>query len=245
MCTDLGLPLGQRKVMSSEPLAGANWYSFDIVQLENGQSMVRLRRKVDDGPNSIAALVPAFSVPAAGFVPRRPIQRLWHIVTVNGRFDRQHRRAPAAADDIFAANAKSEKYGFNAEISMPRGHVIAGQAELQWLGLFATGAIIVIIGVFSMLLPRRAPGNPVAEIERALAAGEFVPYYQPIVDIRSGQLRGAEVLVRWRKPDGTLVFPGSFIPLAEFERADPRHDPRFDAAGLRRGRCRRSAAARR
>ena len=42
-----------------------------------------------------------------------------------------------------------------------------------------------------------------------------MPYYQPIVDIRSGQLRGAEVLVRWRKPDGTLVLPGSFIPLAE------------------------------
>ena len=42
-----------------------------------------------------------------------------------------------------------------------------------------------------------------------------MPYYQPIVDIRSGQLRGAEVLVRWKKPDGTLVLPGAFIPLAE------------------------------
>lgn len=31
----------------------------------------------------------------------------------------------------------------------------------------------------------------------------------------SGQLRGAEVLVRWRKPDGTLVLPGAFIPLME------------------------------
>jgi sensor c-di-GMP phosphodiesterase-like protein len=64
-------------------------------------------------------------------------------------------------------------------------------------------------------MARRAPSNPVAEIERALQTGEFVPYYQPIVDIRSGQLRGAEVLARWRKPDGTLVMPGAFIPLAE------------------------------
>jgi EAL domain-containing protein (putative c-di-GMP-specific phosphodiesterase class I) len=53
------------------------------------------------------------------------------------------------------------------------------------------------------------------EIEYALEAGEFIPYYQPVVDIRTGQLRGAEVLVRWRKPDGTLVLPGSFIPLME------------------------------
>ncbi|MGA9338662.1 MAG: EAL domain-containing protein [Pseudolabrys sp.] len=54
-----------------------------------------------------------------------------------------------------------------------------------------------------------------AEIEHALEAGEFVPYYQPIVDIRTGRLCGAEVLVRWRKLDGTLVLPGAFIPLME------------------------------
>lgn len=36
-----------------------------------------------------------------------------------------------------------------------------------------------------------------------------------MVDIRSGRLVGAEVLARWRKPDGSLVLPGSFIPLAE------------------------------
>ena len=42
-----------------------------------------------------------------------------------------------------------------------------------------------------------------------------MPYYQPIVDIRSGRLRGAEVLIRWRKPDGSIVSPAAFIPLAE------------------------------
>ena len=238
LCTDLGLPLGLRQVLSSEPLAGANWYSFDIVQLENGQSMVRLRRKVNDGPNGVAALVPAILFLPQVSTHGGPFNAYAHIVTAKGASIGTTGAHPAAADVVFAANAKSEKYGFNAEISMPRGHVIAGHAELQWLGLFATGAIIVIIGVFSMLMPRRTPGNPVTEIERALRAGEFVPYYQPIVDIRSGQLRGAEVLVRWRKPDGTLVLPGSFIPLAEFERADPRNDPRSDAAGLRRSRRR-------
>jgi sensor c-di-GMP phosphodiesterase-like protein len=91
----------------------------------------------------------------------------------------------------------------------------AGQADLKWLGIYASGLIVLIVGAIILLLPRRSGNNPVAEIERALAAGQFVPYYQPIVDIRSGQLRGAEVLVRWKKPDGTLVLPGSFIPLAE------------------------------
>jgi sensor c-di-GMP phosphodiesterase-like protein len=98
---------------------------------------------------------------------------------------------------------------------VPRGQITSGQADLKWLGIFASGVIVLIVGAITLLLPRRNGDNPVAEVERALAAGQFVPYYQPIVDIRSGQLRGAEVLVRWKKPDGTLVLPGSFIPLAE------------------------------
>jgi EAL domain-containing protein (putative c-di-GMP-specific phosphodiesterase class I) len=74
---------------------------------------------------------------------------------------------------------------------------------------------LVILGV-AFVVPRRIMrANPVVEIERAIAAGEFVPFYQPIVDIQSGQLRGAEVLVRWRKPDDTIVLPGAFIALVE------------------------------
>ena len=60
---------------------------------------------------------------------------------------------------------------------------------------------------FFILFPKRGRDNPVAELERALKAGEFVPYYQPIVDITNGRLRGAEVLMRWRKRDGTIIPP--------------------------------------
>src|ERR1019366_6981216 len=175
LCTHLGLPLGQRKMVASEPLVGANWYSFDIIQLENGQPMVRLRRQVGAGPNGIAALVPAFL-----FLPQissqgGPFSAYAHIATANSIIIVHIGERPDAADAAFVANTKSEKFGFDAEISMPRGHVIAGHAELQWLRLFATGAILMILGVFSMLMPWRAPGNPVAEIERSLQAGEFIP----------------------------------------------------------------------
>ncbi len=215
LCTDLGLPLGQRETVASEPLNGANWYSLDIIQLENGQSMVRLRRKVDSGPNEIAALVPALLFLPQVSTHGNPFSAYAHIVTAGGTTIGTIGVRPAAGDSAFAADSKSEKFGFNAEVTMPRSHVVAGHAELRWLGLFTTGAAVMILGVFSMMMPRRMPGNPVADIESALRAGEFVPYYQPIVDIRSGQLRGAEVLVRWKKPDGSLVLPGSFIPLAE------------------------------
>jgi sensor c-di-GMP phosphodiesterase-like protein len=124
-------------------------------------------------------------------------------------------RPEDTAGTMFVGNVKSDKFGFGVEIAMPRHRVVADYADLKWFGLFATGGIVLILGAFAWLMPRRAAHNPVAELQRALTNGEFVPYYQPIVDIRSGQLRGAEVLVRWRKPDGTLVLPGAFIPLAE------------------------------
>jgi sensor c-di-GMP phosphodiesterase-like protein len=57
--------------------------------------------------------------------------------------------------------------------------------------------------------------NPIAEMRRALQAGEFVPYFQPILDISNGRLEGAEVLIRWRKPDGTIIPPSGFIPVLE------------------------------
>ncbi|MCX5874904.1 MAG: EAL domain-containing protein [Deltaproteobacteria bacterium] len=52
-------------------------------------------------------------------------------------------------------------------------------------------------------------------LRRALAQGEFVLYYQPKVDLRSGRILGAEALIRWRQPDGGLVSPLEFIPAAE------------------------------
>jgi diguanylate cyclase (GGDEF)-like protein/PAS domain S-box-containing protein len=49
----------------------------------------------------------------------------------------------------------------------------------------------------------------------ALSKGEFVPYFQPIVAIRSGQLSGFEILARWNHPKRGIILPDQFIPSAE------------------------------
>lgn len=54
-----------------------------------------------------------------------------------------------------------------------------------------------------------------SELLHALDAQEFVVYYQPRVDLVSGRIVSAEALIRWRHPQRGLVFPGTFIPLAE------------------------------
>ncbi|QDQ25919.1 EAL domain-containing protein [Chitinimonas arctica] len=53
------------------------------------------------------------------------------------------------------------------------------------------------------------------EMRRALAAHEFLPYFQPIVDLESGRIAAFEALVRWQQPGGQLISPAEFIPLAE------------------------------
>jgi diguanylate cyclase (GGDEF)-like protein len=58
------------------------------------------------------------------------------------------------------------------------------------------------------------------ELRAALAAGELEVHYQPIVQVDPHRVpdfvvTGAEALVRWRRPDGTLVPPDVFVPLAE------------------------------
>lgn len=53
------------------------------------------------------------------------------------------------------------------------------------------------------------------EIQRALGRGEFVLHYQPKVNMATGELVGAEALVRWQHPERGLLAPGAFLQLIE------------------------------
>jgi diguanylate cyclase (GGDEF)-like protein len=53
------------------------------------------------------------------------------------------------------------------------------------------------------------------ELRNALAAGELVVFYQPIVDSRTATVVCMEALLRWRHPQRGLVSPAEFIPIAE------------------------------
>jgi len=53
------------------------------------------------------------------------------------------------------------------------------------------------------------------EMWRALGSNEFVLYYQPVIDLKTGMIVGAEALLRWPNTHGTWLPPSEFIPLSE------------------------------
>jgi diguanylate cyclase (GGDEF)-like protein len=53
------------------------------------------------------------------------------------------------------------------------------------------------------------------ELHEAIAAGQLVLHYQPILFLPSGEVTGVEALVRWQHPDRGLLMPCDFVPLAE------------------------------
>ncbi|MDO8340961.1 MAG: diguanylate cyclase, partial [Candidatus Woesebacteria bacterium] len=64
---------------------------------------------------------------------------------------------------------------------------------------------------------RNARGHfaSVERIRQALAEHEFVLYYQPKVNMRTGGVVGAEALIRWQHPDQGLLAPAMFLPVIE------------------------------
>lgn len=60
-------------------------------------------------------------------------------------------------------------------------------------------------------------GAAASRLDRAMRRGEIRVAYQPKLDLKDGRLRGVEALARWRRPQGDMIGPDRFIPLAERE----------------------------
>jgi sensor c-di-GMP phosphodiesterase-like protein len=111
-------------------------------------------------------------------------------------------------------STSSSRYPLRATIRIEASALQHWNSEAYWPTMLLAGGLGL---AFGLLLARAAarPDGPVADLDRALAAGEFKPFFQPNFDLRSGAIVGCEVLARWVRADGTIVPPMSFIPLAE------------------------------
>jgi EAL domain-containing protein (putative c-di-GMP-specific phosphodiesterase class I) len=97
---------------------------------------------------------------------------------------------------------------------------LAQQPE-DWI---ARACFFVIIGQAMALVIGQTRSAIIAEVELAqleremrsgLKRREFVLHYQPIINLATGEVSGAEALVRWQHPERGLVYPDRFIDLSE------------------------------
>jgi sensor c-di-GMP phosphodiesterase-like protein len=215
LCTDHGLSLGPRFVITSQRI-GANDTFLDVLRL-NDKAAVRIRRATQGGFANIAALMPAELFMAQTSTHGGPIVGYARISTRDGTtvHEKGAMSDSAMGDDRLISSLNSDRFGLNVSLAIGRTTGGGAYGDMHSLGMVATGVIAILLCAFALLVPREYRKNPIDDMERGLKAGEFVPYYQPIVDITTGKLMGAEVLVRWKKSDGTMISPGAFIPLAE------------------------------
>ncbi|MGO9444192.1 MAG: EAL domain-containing protein [Thiobacillaceae bacterium] len=93
--------------------------------------------------------------------------------------------------------------------------VLIRQAEIAMYQAKSQGRTRMQFWQAGMQAPYSTRLQVEADLRRALARNEFVLFYQPQVDIASGEIRGFEALLRWWHPERGLLSPAEFIPIAE------------------------------
>jgi sensor c-di-GMP phosphodiesterase-like protein len=117
--------------------------------------------------------------------------------------------------ESLAARYASLRYPILVVAEESRRALAANYRDLLFMARLGMVLLLgCVIGTI-WLFVQRQQDDPAAALRRAVQDGEIIPYYQPTVDTRNGRIRGAEVLARWRKSDGTIISPAHFIPLAE------------------------------
>jgi diguanylate cyclase (GGDEF)-like protein/PAS domain S-box-containing protein len=139
----------------------------------------------------------------------------------------QHEGAIALALRIINAIAKPfDLNGHEASVGISIGITMAPEhgsepeellkhADLALYEAKASGRNDFRIYNTSMLEVVHTQQSAEDELRQAIANGEFEMHYQPVVEMKTGQVCGVEALVRWQHSTKGLIAPDHFIPLAE------------------------------
>ncbi len=217
LCADTSAVATRQEVLTSAATDNSG-IMLDVTKLPGrSERFLRIRKAGTPDKPVLAALIPANLL-----FPQTSIQGGRVLGTVRvAMFDGtplgdSRMSADAAAQGSQSSESlRSKQYPLVMTVSMPRSGVVANYDDLRRISIVITGGVALVILLFALLMTKREPPDSNAAMARAIRDDEFVPYYQPLVDLQSGRLLGAEVLVRWRGPDGSLVEPSAFVLLLE------------------------------
>ncbi|MCU1761559.1 EAL domain-containing protein [Pseudomonas sp. 14P_8.1_Bac3] len=128
--------------------------------------------------------------------------------------DGQFHQEALPALPVAQTRLDSTRYAFSVTAGFPEGETWRYMSS-EYPPLFSLLIFFgVVSGCIGHFLQKRST-SPSHELQRAMEAAEFVPYFQPVVHGDSKKWSGAEVLMRWNHPKEGLVRPDLFIPFAE------------------------------
>lgn len=139
-----------------------------------------------------------------------------------GVLDTLHYPDPALVQALLAGKPTADgsihallyRDGLTAVMIEPRSK-LNDRLRREQLLLLPLGLLMAafIVGIVVWLSRRRL--SLMGELKIAIERREFFVHYQPIIALDTGVCVGAEALIRWRRPDGSMVRPDLFIPVAE------------------------------
>lgn len=112
-------------------------------------------------------------------------------------------------------NVKSDRYPLSATIVAPTSAAVLLVQPLKLVAAAGCAGFALLLVAAGVWISWRPESEANDEFIAAIRNGEFIPYYQPVMDVESGALRGCEVLMRWRRDNGTIISPGQFMAYAE------------------------------
>lgn len=118
-------------------------------------------------------------------------------------------------DDRISVEIPSKKYPLTTVVSVSRAAARSLIAPLEHGAIAAAFGFFILASGIAFAVSFRQEDTTADEVAVGIKNREFVPYYQPVMDIDTGLVQGCEVLVRWVKSDGTVVSPGAFMQYAE------------------------------
>lgn len=85
--------------------------------------------------------------------------------------------------------------------------------HLKLLSIFFL--IMVSISIYMVVRLTKHRLSLKQALKVAIENDDLIPYYQPVIDLKSDKCVGCEVLVRWIGPNDEMIYPDTFIPVAE------------------------------
>lgn len=118
-------------------------------------------------------------------------------------------------NDLITQTALSSWYPLSVTVEVDPDAAMQLVTRLQIITAIVCVAGAVLFLLIAVWISWQPDSETEDEFVSAIRNNEFIPYYQPVIDIETGVLQGCEVLMRWRRPSGEMVSPGQFMTYAE------------------------------